>query len=64
MDKNKIILSAIMATLIALYKYQPSQLEAMMGDKFESFDKHFNDFEDKDYEKELIKLFNEYLNIV
>jgi len=64
MDENKLILSAVMATLIGAFEYQPSQLEAMMGDKMESFDEYFEGFSEKQYEKELVKLFNEYLSIV
>ena len=64
MDKNKLLLSAIMASLVAYFEYKPSQLEAMMGDKLESFDEYFKDFSENQCEKELFKLFNEYLNII
>ena len=64
MNKNKLLLSAIMASLVAYFEYKPSQLEAMMGDKLESFDEYFKDFSENQCEKELFKLFNEYLSIV
>jgi len=64
MDKDKLILSAVMATLVGAFEYQPNQLEAMMGDKLESFDEYFEGFTEKQYEKELVKLFNEYLSVV
>ena len=64
MDKNKLILSAIMAVLVDAFEYKPSQLEAMMGDKYDSFKDYFKCFSEKQYEKELVKLFNEYLSIV
>jgi len=64
MDKDKLILSTIMATLVGAFEYKTNQLEAMMGDKMKSFDKYFEGFTEKQYEKELVKLFNEYLSIV
>jgi len=64
MDKDKVILSIIMTTLVSGHEYKPSQLEAMMGDKYDSFKDYFKCFSEKQYEKELVKLFNEYLSIV
>ena len=53
-----------MTTLVSGHEYKPSQLEAMMGDKYDSFKDYFKCFSEKQYEKELVKLFNEYLSIV
>jgi len=64
MDKNKLILSTIMATLVDAFEYNPSKLETMMGEKLESFDEYFKDFSEKQCEEELVKLFNEYLSII
>jgi len=36
----------------------------MMGDKLDLFDGYFEEFSEKQYEKELVKLFNEYLSII
>jgi len=64
MDKNKLILSTIMATLVAAFEYNPRKLEKMMGDKLESFDEYFKDFSENQCKEELFKLFNEYLSII
>ena len=64
MDKNKLILSVIMATLVDAFEYNPRKLETMMGDKLESFDEYFRDFSEKQCEEELLKLFNEYLSVI
>jgi len=64
MDKNKLILSVIMATLVDAFEYNPRKLETMIGDKLESFDEYFKDFSEKQCEEGLFKLFNEYLSII
>jgi len=64
MDKDKIILTAIAGILAEAYEYKPNQIQAMMGDKYKSFMSSFNGIDEREFEKELIKLFNEYLSVI
>ena len=64
MDKNRIILTTIASMLSSGYEYKPNQLKAMLGDKYESYIKSFDDVDNQEFEKELIKLFNEYLSMI
>jgi len=62
LDKDKIILTGIVNLLVDLYDYKRNQIQALMGDKYESFANNFKGVKDQEFETDLIKLFNEYLS--
>ena len=64
LDKDKIILTGIINLLVNLYDYKRNQIQALMGDKYESFTNNFKSVKDQEFETDLIKLFNEYLSKV
>jgi len=67
MDKNKLILSLLIYSLVDEYGYDKTQLINAMGDKYDDFLKwleSISNFNSKEFEQSLYKLFMEYVDLL